>query len=66
MEGFRVKVVCVAPNLVESVQEMGQTPRDHTLMVRINEETKKNLDAWVETNYVKSRSEAMTIMGTYD
>ncbi len=40
---------------------MGQVPRGHTLMVRIDEETKKTLDAWVETNYVKSRSEAAAL-----
>ncbi|UCC29828.1 MAG: hypothetical protein JSU86_16685 [Phycisphaerales bacterium] len=61
MEGARAKVVCVAPDLAESVQEMGQAPRGQTVMVRIDEETIKTLDAWVETGYVKSRSEAAAL-----
>jgi len=30
-------------------------------MVRIDEETRKTLDAWVETGYFKSRSEAAAL-----
>lgn len=60
-EGFRAKVVCVAPDLRESMEEMGQTARDQTVMVRVDEETSRNLDEWVETGYVKSRSEAAAL-----
>ncbi len=58
-EGF--KVVCVTPDLGERVREMGESPREHTVMVRVDEDTRKKLDAWVETGAVKSRSEAAAL-----
>ena len=58
IEPSQVKVVYIPPDLSESVQEMGQIPRDQTVMVRIDEETSKTLDAWVDTGYFRSRSEA--------
>jgi len=51
----------VAPNVHESVQEMGQSARDQVVMVRLDEETTNKLDAWVETGAVKSRSEAAAL-----
>lgn len=57
----RVKVVCITPNLESSVKEMGQTPRGQTVMVRIDEESSKSLDSWVETGYFRSRSEAAAL-----
>lgn len=57
----RVKVVCIAPDLGESVQEMGQSPRGQTVMVRVDEETSETLDSWVETGYFRSRSEAAAL-----
>ena len=60
-EGPPVKVVCVAPDLKESVEEMGQTQRDQVVMVRVDEETLESLDAWVTTGAVKSRSEAAAL-----
>jgi Arc/MetJ-type ribon-helix-helix transcriptional regulator len=59
--GSSVKVVCIAPNLGESVQEMGKTPRNLTVMIRTDEETSQTLDDWVETGYFKSRSEAAAL-----
>jgi Arc/MetJ-type ribon-helix-helix transcriptional regulator len=59
--GSRAKVVCIEPHLGNSVKEMGKYPRGETLMVRINEETRNILDAWVETGYFKSRSEAAAL-----
>ena len=38
MEG-NWKVVGIWPNLGESVREMGESPRDHTVMVRVDENT---------------------------
>jgi len=61
IEGARAKVICIEPDLGGSVREMGKTPRGETLMVRIDEETRKTLDAWVETGYFKSRSEAAAL-----
>ncbi len=55
------KVVCVTPDLGESVREMGDSPREHTVMVRVDEETRRKLDAWVEAGAVKSRSEAAAL-----
>jgi hypothetical protein len=57
----RVKVVCVAPGLRESVDELGKSPRDQVVMVRVDSETSEALDAWVETGAVKSRSEAAAL-----
>jgi Arc/MetJ-type ribon-helix-helix transcriptional regulator len=56
-----IKVVCVASNLKESVEELGRTTRDQVVMVRIDEDTSRALDAWVETGHVKSRSEAAAV-----
>lgn len=59
--GAAVKVVCVAPTLGRSVQELGESPREHVVMVRVDEDTLRKLDAWVETGAVKSRSEAAAL-----
>ncbi len=56
-----LKVVCVTPDLGESVREMGEFPRDRTVMVRVDKETYNRLDAWVEIGAVKSRSEAAAL-----
>lgn len=57
----RIKVVCMAPGLRASVEELGKSPRDQVVMVRIDAETSAALDAWVETGAVKSRSEAAAL-----
>jgi Arc/MetJ-type ribon-helix-helix transcriptional regulator len=59
--GPRVKVVCVSPDLKESVEEMGRKHRDQVVMVRIDAETLESLDDWVATGAVKSRSEAAAL-----
>ena len=55
------KVVTITPDLGESVREMGESPRDHTVLVRVDEKTSKQLDSWVEIGAVKSRSEAAAL-----
>ena len=60
-EGARVKVVCVAPDLKESVQCVAAGSRDQVVMVRVDEATSRALDAWVESGSVKSRSEAAAV-----
>lgn len=60
-DSSRVKVICVAGGLDESLKEMGQAARDQVAMVRIDAETSKTLDAWVETGAFKSRSEAAAL-----
>lgn len=57
----RVKVVCVTPGLKDSVDEMGKSPRDQVVMVRVDSETSQALDDWVQTGAVKSRSEAAAL-----
>jgi Arc/MetJ-type ribon-helix-helix transcriptional regulator len=57
----RVKVVCVTPGLKDSVDELGKSPRDQVVMVRVDSETSDALDAWVQTGAVKSRSEAAAL-----
>ena len=56
-----IKVVCVAPDLKASADEMNETPRDKVVMVRVDEKTREELDDWVETGAVKSRSEAAAL-----
>ena len=56
-----IKVVCVAPDLKASADEMNETPRDQVVMVRVDGETRDALDAWVKTGAVKSRSEAAAL-----
>ncbi len=60
-ESARVKVICVAAGMGESLKELGQATRDQVVMVRVDEQTSKALDAWVETGVVKSRSEAAAL-----
>jgi Arc/MetJ-type ribon-helix-helix transcriptional regulator len=59
--GSAVKVVCIAPGLDESYEEMGKSPRGATVMIRTDEETSQTLDDWVESGYFKSRSEAAAL-----
>lgn len=60
-EASAPRVVCVAANVRESLDEMGKSKRDQVVMVRVDEETAKRLDAWVETGAMKSRSEAAAL-----
>lgn len=56
-----VKMVVMTPHLKQSMDEMGKAARDHTVMVRVDEETSHTLDLWVESGAVKSRSEAAAL-----
>jgi hypothetical protein len=56
-----VKVVCLSADLRDSLVELGQTPRDQVLMVRVDKESIDQLDAWVETGAARSRSEAAAL-----
>jgi Arc/MetJ-type ribon-helix-helix transcriptional regulator len=57
----QAKIVCIEPNLGGSVREMGEKIRGEVLMVRVDEDTSRTLDAWVETGFFKSRSEAAAL-----
>jgi Arc/MetJ-type ribon-helix-helix transcriptional regulator len=54
-------VLCLAGDMKTTVAEMGRTSRDQVVMVRIDEDAKSDLDAWVETGAVRSRSEAAAL-----
>ena len=60
-DGGKIKVVCVSPGLQDSVTEIGKSTRDQVVMVRVDDETCRALDAWVESGAVKSRSEAAAV-----
>ena len=55
------KVICMPLGLSTSLREMECEPRDNVVMVRVNDDTKRRLDAWIETGAVKSRSEAAAL-----
>ena len=54
-------VMCLTGDMKATVAEMGRASRDQVMMVRVDEETKHDLDAWVETGAVKSISEAAAL-----
>jgi Arc/MetJ-type ribon-helix-helix transcriptional regulator len=54
-------VMCLTGDMKTTVAEMGRAARDQVVMVRIDEETKNDLDAWIETGAVRSRSEAAAL-----
>jgi len=54
-------VMCLTGDMKTTVAEMGRASRDQVVMVRVDEETKHDLDAWVETGAVKSISEAAAL-----
>ncbi len=56
-----LKVVCIGTSMRESVDELGSASRDQVVMVRVDADTLADLDAWVETGAVKSRSEAAAL-----
>jgi hypothetical protein len=60
-DGSAVKVVCVPADLCSCLDELGRSPRDQVLMVRVDKETLAELDDWVQTEAVKSRSEAAAL-----
>ena len=59
--GGAVKVMCLAGNLRDSVDALGDSARDHVVMVRVDEDTVNALDPWVEAGAVKSRSAAAAL-----
>ena len=54
-------VMCLTGDMKATVAEMSRASRDQVVMVRVDEETKKDLDAWVETGAVRSISEAAAL-----
>lgn len=56
-----VKVLCLAGHLSQSVEAMAEAPRDQVVMVRLNKDAVHQLDSWVETGALRSRSEAAAL-----
>ena len=52
----KIKIVCMAPGLTDSVKEMGKAIRDQVVMVRIDEESNQALDDWVEAIRARGRA----------
>lgn len=60
-EAGKTRVVCVAADLSGSLKELSGAARDQVVMVRVDDKTRRQLDAWVETGAVRSRSEAAAL-----
>lgn len=56
-----VKVLCLSGKLSESMEALSEAPRDQVVMVRLNRQAVEDLDAWVETGALRSRSEAAAL-----
>lgn len=59
--GDQVKCIVVTPDLRGSLHDLSRAPRDHVVMVRLDETAVIELDAWVESGAVKSRSEGAAL-----
>lgn len=55
------KMICMPFGLAAALEEMERKPRENVVMVRVDDDTKRSLDAWIETGAVKSRSEAAAL-----
>ena len=55
------KVICLPFGLATAREEMERQPRDNVVMVRVDDETKRQLDAWIESGAARSRSEAAAL-----
>jgi hypothetical protein len=57
-----IRVICAAAgDLSESIEELIGTNRSEMMMVRVDEEADRKLNMWVETDAVKSKSEAAAL-----
>ena len=56
-----VKVLCLSGTVSDSVEALSEAPRDQVVMVRLNRDAVEDLDAWVETGALRSRSEAAAL-----
>ncbi|MEN8375098.1 MAG: hypothetical protein ABFS34_06570 [Gemmatimonadota bacterium] len=61
LDPMNCKMICMPFGLSASLREMARESRDNVVMVRVDDETVKSLDAWIETGAVKSRSEAAAL-----
>lgn len=57
-----IQVICaVGGDLSASIEELTGTNRSEVVMVRVDEETDRKLSMWVETDALKSKSEAAAL-----
>jgi Arc/MetJ-type ribon-helix-helix transcriptional regulator len=61
LDPLNCRMICMPFGLAESLREMEAEPRENVVMVRVDNETKSDLDSWIETGAVKSRSEAAAL-----
>lgn len=55
------KIICMPAGLSTTIRQMAREPRSNVMMVRVDDETLRQLDAWIETGAVASRSEAAAL-----
>lgn len=55
------RVVVVRGDLRQTAGELAGTTRDQVVMVRVDEDTSRALDAWIKTGAIRSRSEAAAL-----
>jgi Arc/MetJ-type ribon-helix-helix transcriptional regulator len=60
-DAARIKAFAFIPELIDSLKEMASAPRDQVVMVRLDENSVRELDDWVKAGAVKSRSEAAAL-----
>ena len=60
-DAARIKAFAFIPELIDSLKEMASAPRDQVVMVRLDEDSVRELDDWVKAGAVKSRSEAAAL-----
>ena len=55
------RIVVVQASLDEAKKALGESPRDHVVMARVDADTAADLDRWVDVGLAKSRSEAAAL-----
>jgi len=60
-EPSQVRMVCLSRDLGDSIREMERGKRSEVVMVRVDGQTSQDLDDWVDTDVVSSRSEAAAL-----
>ena len=54
-------MICITGDLGASRTEMKRQPRDHVVMVRVDDESLEGLDSWITAGVADSRSEAAAL-----
>lgn len=59
--GEGARVVVVQASMEDAVKALGRGTRDQVVMTRIDSDTARTLDRWVDSGIAKSRSEAAAL-----